>query len=370
MHARLLARSLATGAAVALVTGAPVWAQSGSRHPASASLADAPTITLVQSGDPVVDSNSPVVWDRADGVSTMFVLTSFAGAARVSAGEGIGALSGLTPIDWDVWPLGGAWMEAVIPAPDGTWYGFYHNEVQTPCAGDARVQPRIGAARSTDQGRTWTNLGIVLDAPAESATCDSPNRFFTGGVGDFSVVLSPDAQDLYLFYSAYLPDAATQGVAVARLAWADRDAPVGRLAVWSEGVWQPVEALADDAGDTVGWRYPVGTPIFTTSDSWHDGQTADAFWGPSVHYNTHLEQYVMLLNRTAAPDFSQEGIYVAFAPALDAPGTWTAPQQVLRGGQWYPQIIGLEREGTDKVGGETVRLFVNGVSSHLLTFTR
>ena len=34
----------------------------------------------------------------------------------------------------------------------------------------------------------------------------------------------------------------------------------------------------------------------------------DAFWGPAVHWNTHLQQYVMLLNRAFDPRWAQEDL--------------------------------------------------------------
>ena len=68
------------------------------------------------------------------------------------------------------------------------------------------------------------------------------------------------------------------------------------------------------------WIYPAASPVFPTPESWHDEDTlVDAFWGPSVHWNTHVERYVMLLNRAKDVDYGQEGIYVSFAPSLEQP---------------------------------------------------
>ncbi len=61
------------------------------------------------------------------------------------------------------------------------------------------------------------------------AACDSTNRFTLGGVGDVTAALDREGQDLYLYFSQYERDPGLQGVAVARLAWADRDAPVGKV---------------------------------------------------------------------------------------------------------------------------------------------
>ena len=187
-------------------------------------------------------------------------------------------------------------------------------------------------------------------------------------------MLDPDREFLYIFYSEYLYDLSGQGVAAARMAWADRDAPRGRVDVWQNHVWMPPAeevTTEDDETVTSNWIYPVGTPLFTTTRSWHDPEgVADAFWGPSVHWNSYLRQYVMLLNRTEDVDFTQEGIYVSFNARLDTPDSWLAPRQVLAGGSWYPQIMGLEYGGSDKQAGQLARFFMSGSSSYLLEFVR
>ena len=53
------------------------------------------------------------------------------------------------------------------------------------------------------------------------------------------------------------------------------------------------------------------TPILPVKSDWNR-LDADAFWGASVHWNTHLNQYVMLLNRAIDKDWKQEGVYVSF----------------------------------------------------------
>jgi hypothetical protein len=271
------------------------------------------------------------------------------------------------------------WLEAVQPAEDGTWYGYYHNEnVPTRlCDGTSKVLPRIGAARSTDRGATWENLGIILEAPPRTHDCNTSNTYFVGGVGDFSVMLDANRQDLYIFYTQYPRWSPLQGVSVARLAWADRDEPVGRVAVWQNGVWLPPRPFVRDSPGEgqppmPRWVYPAATPIYPAANSWHDEDAiVDAFWGPSVHWNTHLQQYVMLLNRARNADWEQEGIYVAFAPTLDDPQSWTIPDKILDGGSWYPQVVGTEPGvGTDRIAGESARLFIEGRSEHLIRFIR
>jgi hypothetical protein len=78
----------------------------------------------------------------------------------------------------------------------------------------------------------------------------------------------------------------------------------------------------------------------------------------------------MLLSRAGTPGFGQDGIYVSFSPTLTAPGKWTSPARILSGGEWYPQVVGLEPgTGSDKDAGAVVRFFMAGVSEHVLVFT-
>ena len=63
------------------------------RHPPTVTVSPAPTQQLVRASDPVVDSNSPLIWDFVDGVPTLFVMTSFDGFANVFSGRGVGAVT-------------------------------------------------------------------------------------------------------------------------------------------------------------------------------------------------------------------------------------------------------------------------------------
>src|SRR5260221_14434085 len=114
------------------------------------------------------------------------------------------------------------------------------------CEGVDKAFARIGAARSADQGATWTDLGIILDVPWDTFACDTRNAYFVGGVGDFTAVLDADRRDVYIYFSQYGREANQQGVGVARLPWADTDDPVGKVTVWNDGVWLPPDAVEDD----------------------------------------------------------------------------------------------------------------------------
>lgn len=330
-----------------------------------AALVPAPRIWL--SGG--VDSNSPAVWDRVRGRPTLFVFTSFYGPSRATSTLGIGALGEPAGITVNKWPPGQTWLEAVVPADDGTWFGFYHNERDaTGCPENAgKAVPRLGAMRSTNRGLTWKNLGTVLAMRKNTEVCGTPNGYFAGGVGDFSALLDEDAEYLYFFYSQYVSADSLQGVAVARLPWADRHAPEGKIAVYDDGDWVPARTTA--TGNVV---YPVATPLFPVGGSWHDdSRPVTAYWGPSVHWNTHLNQYVMLLNHASDMEWSQEGVYISFAPRLDDPKLWSPPRKLLQGGRWYPQVFGLETGiGTDKYAGEVARFYMSGSSEYFIQFVR
>lgn len=319
-----------------------------------------------------VDSNNPLVWHRDGATSILTAITSWGGVPEVARGPSVDALGVEGGVAFTTHPGHGVWFEAVVADDQDRWYGFYHHERPAEeCGRPDRQLPRIGAARSADFGRTWDDLGIVLDAPPGTAACGSTNRFVMGGVGDVTAALDHEQQFLYLYFSQYGRDPATQGVAAARMAWADRDAPAGRFEVWNDDVWLPALNLAAD-NEEPRWEYPAGTSLLPPTRPFHDGQSsADVFWGPAIHWNTHLEQYVMLLNRARDEQYGQDGIYVSFAPSLDAPRAWSAPLKVLNGGGWYPQVAGLEGgTGTDKLAGRRARLFITGSSSHYIEFDR
>lgn len=371
LHARWIAPScVATAFVCALIVNgeqgraaAPAQATPGPR----AVLVPATRVALTGA----VDSNSPAVWERVRNRPTVHVFTSFHGVpSRATSVSGIGLLGAAATVTINQWPPGSTWLEAVVPAADGTWYGFYHNErAATGCdENGGKAVPRLGAMRSTNRGVTWKNLGTILTMRRNTEVCGTPNGYFAGGVGDFSAMLDADGEYLYFFYSQYVAADASQGVAVARMAWADRNAPAGKITVYDDDAWVPVRTV-ESTGAVV---YPIASPIFPVNGSWHDDSLPlEAFWGPSVHWNTYLNQYVMLLNRATDMGWSQEGIYISFAPRLDDPKLWSAPKKILDGGGWYPQVFGLEPEtGTDKQAGSLARFYMSGSSEYLIQFYR
>jgi hypothetical protein len=116
------------------------------------------------------------------------------------------------------------------------------------------------------------------------------------------------------------------------------------------------------------------TPFLPAAVDWANDD-ANAFWGPSVHWNSHLKQHVMLLNRARDAKWTQEGVYISFSSRLADPRKWSPPEKILDGlrpDEWYPQVVGLDSEAreTDKLAGQRARLFVRGASRWEITFRR
>lgn len=310
------------------------------------------------------DSNSPAFWLLFRGMLRLVVLNS-APNPMLGTGPALESMDLVLPTSFRNAINGGRWMEAVVPDHANRLYGFYHNEPAGVCPSDpSKTAPRIGAAKSLDGGRTWIDLGLIIEAAPGPVDCASPNTYFAGGVGDFSVVLDENGYDLHVLFSSYGTPLARQGVAAARMRWADRDDPQGRVSIWSDGAWRYPEPTED------GWAYPPASPFLPARRSWYDRQGAvDAFWGPSVHWNTFLRRYVMLLNRAEDAGWSQEGIYLSSTTTPEHPMSWSTPQKLLDGGRWYPQVMGLEPGiGTDKLAGERARFFMSGRSEHDIVF--
>lgn len=318
-------------------------------------------------GTVIVDCNSPAHWDG----DTLYMFYSGGHPHRSHGSDflhlGASTRSSLdNQAAWDHSQQGPRWAEATYKAPGGKLYMWYHNEPHPSCGQQHLTAPRIGAAVSTDNGLHFTDLGLILEAPPDSLACDTPNKYFTGGNGDFCVNVDREHRYVYFFISTYNCDVAEQGVAVARMACADLDAPAGKVWKWYQGKWQ-------DPG-----RGGHVSPIFP--GDWHKND-ANAFWGPSVHWNHYLNQWVMLLNRAQDKDWAQEGIYISFNPDIANPNGWSPARKILDRAelhvelslgpiQWYPQVIGLDatKRETDKLAGQRARLFVAGMSRYELEF--
>jgi hypothetical protein len=194
-HRSVLAASIVVAAVAGATMASSARATTGAPF---ATLVPGATVTFPNEAD----SNSPAIWEMVDGEWRMSMLNSVAGGARLSEGRSIQRLAAQGPVAFaSAAPHGGFWFESVIRDTEA-WYGFYHNERDgVVCTGSGKVWPRIGAARSDDRGRSWIDLGPILETPADATRCLTNNHYFVGGVGDFSAVLDPDRLFVYLYYT-------------------------------------------------------------------------------------------------------------------------------------------------------------------------
>jgi hypothetical protein len=306
------------------------------------------------------DCNSPCWW--SDG--KLFILNS-TGHPWWSHGADVTQMSASQAITYTTYRDGGRWIESVHQDPDGVLYGWYHNEPMYLIPEEVQqgrsfrlTSPFIGAVVSHDNGKTWDDLGLIIAGRPDTMNYDTPNYFFAGGNGDFSVILDHKREYFYFLIGTYYKDVTQQGIALARMRYSDRTGPVGKVIKWHNSAWQEP-----------GLNGNV-TPIIPVQSDWYNSQP-DTFWGPSVHWNTAIQQYVILMNRAIDPRWKQEGIYVSLTPDITDPNSWTEPLRILDSPGWYPQVVGCNtaRQETDREAGELSRLFIHGYSRHLLRFS-
>jgi hypothetical protein len=305
------------------------------------------------------DANSPLLRRGGSTLAFMSHYKPIGHTYRRAGEKALWPTATLEPVKLldDPTPEVGKWIESVWRAPDDRLFGWYHAEEVVPCA-KRLFLPHIGALRSDDEGRTWRLVGEVLRVPYAEADCGYQNGFLTGGYGDFCVVSDRPADWFYLHYSAYVADERAQGVSVLRYPVSAADRPAA-LEIWCDGRWQPNVGRLE------------GTPIFGVRRGWRHRDPA-AFWGPAIHYNRDLDCFVMLLNWTenGASDIVQRGVFVSYNDNLANPAGWSVPRQIVEGGSWYPQAIGLGPDDGDTLAGAEARFFLSGFSAWSIRFDR
>jgi len=315
---------------------------------------EAPDITFPTHAD----CNSPLWWDSSGRLN---LLTS-TGHPRYSSGPSLDQLQFGGEVTFTAWRDGGLWIESVYPQPDGAIYGWYHNEPAHFISDEYQqgrqfpmTAPFIGAAVSNDNGRTWDDLGLVLSGGEDTLDLEHRNEWFAGGNGDFTVILDRQQEYFYFLISTYYKDATQQGISLARMRFVDRFCPVGKVQKWYRGKWEEPGLCGQVS------------PVLPAHSGWYTS-APDVFWGPSVHWNTALNQYVILMNHACTPNWKQEGIYISFSPDLSDPRSWTKPVKILEDSGWYPQVIGIKtaQRETDREAGAVSRLFIHGKSQYNL----
>jgi hypothetical protein len=302
-----------------------------------------------------VDSNSPAWWQDGQ----LHLLNSTGNGPLRSIGSDqfhLGTAQAIQFTHTNPWPT---WIEATWRDPDsGIIFAWYHQEHWGVCGSASRLAvPQIGAAVSWDNGKSFQDMGEIISS-GDLTNCAAQNGYFAGGTGDFSVMLAPDHSYFYFFFTNYNGPVESQGVAVARVGFYNRFGQHGGVMKYYNGDWT-------EPG--IGGRV---TPIFRAKVSWMAANT-DSFWGPSIHWNTYLQEYVMLLNRSCCtPGFTPDGIWVTYGTDLSDPKSWSKPKKILSNVSWYPQVLAQSSTGTDSLAGRTPRLYVYGHSEWTLEFVK
>lgn len=308
----------------------------------------------VQSATPadfpaLVDSNSPSYWSNG----TLYLYNSINLPIRSESGTNasFGRARAVFVQGANHW----RWIESAWQDADGTVYAWYHAEPLNVCPGQPLTAPQIGALVSSD-GVNFRDLGIVLRS-GDLPNCATNNNYFAGGHGDFAVIPDRQTSYFYFLFTNYGGDVNSQGIAVARVAYADLASPVRHVWKFYDGNWT-------EPG--LGGRL---TPVFAARADWASA-APDSFWGPAVHWNTVLGQYVVLMNHAVDRIWSQEGIYISFCPDISNPAAWTMPSKMMDGQYgWYPELVGDAPGDTDTLVGASARLYIMGHSEWQVTFS-
>lgn len=318
-----------------------MWAQTVKVSPASA-------ITM-PSG---VDSNSPAFWMN----NQLHLFNSTHNGPILSGGASQATLKFEGGVKMSQVFDRPYWIEAAWVDPAGQVYGWYHQEFAPCAAGNYLAEPRIGAVISYDGGKTFLDMGTIISS-GEPDDCNAQNGYTAGGVGDFSVILDRQHKYFYFLYSSYAGDLQNQGICIARMPYASRGFPIGAIQKYYDGAWSEPGMGGRD------WAILPATALWQNADT-------NSYWGPSLHWNTYLNKYVMLLNHSCcSPGYPQEGIYISYNPDLGNPKGWSAPALLLHNPGWYPQVLGGGiNSGTDSNAGQTPRLYIGGKSTWQLTF--
>lgn len=307
----------------------------------------------------VVDCNSPCWW-KSD---TFYMLNSAADAWK-TFGENYFNLPPSWRTKYTTESDGYRWIESIYQDKNGTLYGWYHQEPTKLIPEEVQITrerrltaPHIGGCVSYDNGETWTDLGIILNAPEESWNLNTKNHYFAGGHGDFTVLADENHEYFYFIYSSYVADSTMQGICLARLSFNDKDFPVGKVQKLYNGKFS-------EPG--LGGK---NSPVYPSKRDWHSARP-DVYWGASIHYNTYLKKYVLLMNRAIDIYWKQEGTYMAFADDLSNAESFSEPERIIEGRNWYPQIIGMDfsKQETDRRAGKSLQLFTGGISTNKIVF--
>ena len=223
---------------------------------------------------------------------------------------------------------------------------------------------RIGVMKSLDGGKSWKNNGIFIEDEQPRLILKQHNTAanFAGGTGDPSAVAS--GKYLYLFYGEYGYPAtykkATystktewggQCISIARILLSDLDNPADKAKRWDGTGFNAPYNLAGKPVRSI--QIPIGAGGGPASSP-----KGKYFWGPSVSWNTYLNEWVMLMAKAEGPSWRGSSIYISFNKNRDLGSgrnsqAWSVPKLLLnKPGHtlWYPSLqpTSADAKGSNK----------------------
>jgi hypothetical protein len=227
--------------------------------------------------------------------------------------------------DWEGWDNGGSWLMSVHRLSGNELIGFYHAEDHWCCPRNAEgiAWKSIAVTYSHDNGVTWEPGQQIIT----SAT-PKPDKPEWGGVGDGVVIWDAANERWVAFYSEQV------------IHMAISEDPLASPGTWYK--WHADEFSEPGLGGQ-------GTPL--------PGLDLVAGANPSVHWNTHLNEWIMVYHGWAPAE-----IFITGSKDLIH---WYTPQSIIsssRGGRaWYPTIIG----DSDVQAGESARIYYADLTADL-----
>ena len=217
--------------------------------------------------------------------------------------------------DWEGFDNGGSWLMSVHRVGDtGELIGFYHAEDHWyPLNSEHIAWKSCGVTYSYDNGVTWTQGEQIISS--DEPKPDDPEW---GGAGDNCVVWDwKNGRWAGFFQQSTLRTAVSED-------------PNGYVGTW----FKYFEGAFEEPG--IGGH---STPL--------EGLPGGA--NPSVHWNTHLQKWVMVYHGWGPKDV----LITASEDLINWEPARTVASSTVGGNAWYPTIIGED----DKVAGESARIY-------------